>query len=146
MDDRNWNFLNSTFTKPFLYYENKGKTAREIRLECVHRCQTYLQLDIRSWSIFEYIICRRNGKDNGCLAGVPLLPSSSREVLRPKSISFPFECLSRRLFCAQRNNLQLSVLNSDEQQNHQFCFSNWVRNKPEHIITKKKIIIRHNLY
>ena len=98
------------------------KTAREIRLEYVHRCQTYLQLDICSCTSFEYIISRRNGKNNGFLAGVPLLPSPSREVLRPKPIPFPLERLSRRLFCAQRNNLQLGVLNSDEQQKSPVLF------------------------
>ena len=36
------NFFYSTFTLDFLFSESKRKTVREIRLEYVHRGQTYL--------------------------------------------------------------------------------------------------------
>ena len=109
----------------------------------MHRCQTYLQLDIRSCTIFEYIISRRNDKNNGFLAGVPLLPSPSREVLRPKPIPFPFERLSRRLFCAQRNNLQLIVLNSDEQQKSPVLFQQLSSKQTRTYYNKKKLDITY---
>ena len=44
------------------------------------------------------VISRRDGENNGFLAGVPLLPPPSRVVSRPNSLPFPFERLPRRLF------------------------------------------------
>ena len=68
-------FFYSTFTLDFLFSENKRKTVREIRVEYVHRGQTYLTAShsqLRYVVIF--LISRRDGQNNGLLAGVPLLP------------------------------------------------------------------------
>ena len=37
------------------------------------------------------LISRRDGENNGLLAGVPLLPRPSRVVSRPNSLSLPFQ-------------------------------------------------------
>ena len=63
----------------------------EIRLEYVHRGQTYLTAShsqLRYFVIF--LISRRDGENDGFLAGVPLLPPPSRVVSRPNSLSLPF--------------------------------------------------------
>ena len=61
---------------------------REIRLEYVHRGQTYLTASHSQLRYF--LISRRDGENNGFLAGVPLLPPSSRAVSRPNSLPLPF--------------------------------------------------------
>ena len=103
-----------TFTLDF-FRKNKRKTVREIRLECVHRGQTLFD----SWSftvalfLLFFLISRRDGENNGFLAGVPLLPPPSRVVSHPNSLSpFPFERLPRRLFkkfTFKQRNLHLCV-------------------------------------
>ena len=59
------------------------------------------QLVIHSCVIFAYIISRRDGENNGFLAGVPSFPSSSRAprvTLAPKTpFPFPFKRLPSRL-------------------------------------------------
>ena len=60
---------------------------REIRQEHLYRGQTYLAA---SHSQLRYLISRRDGENNGFLAGVPLLPPSSRAVSRPNSLPLPF--------------------------------------------------------
>ena len=64
---------------------------REIRLENVHRGQTYLTASHSHCVIFViFLISRRDGENNGLLAGVPLLPPPSRVVSRPNSLPLPF--------------------------------------------------------
>ena len=60
----------------------------EIRLEYVHRGQTYLTASHSQLRYF-FKISRRDGENNGFLAGVPLLRPPSR-VSRPNSIPLPF--------------------------------------------------------
>ena len=61
---------------------------REIRLEYVHRGQTYLTASHSQLRYF--LISRRDGENNGFLAGVPLLPPPSRLDSRPNSLPLPF--------------------------------------------------------
>ena len=64
---------------------------REIRLQYVHRGQTYLTASPHSYDIFViFLIGRRDGENNGFLSGVSLLPLPSRVVWSPKSIPLPF--------------------------------------------------------
>ena len=64
---------------------------REIRLEYVHRGQTYLTASHSQLRYFCYfLISRRDGENNGFLAGVPLLPPPSRVVSRSNSLPLPF--------------------------------------------------------
>ena len=60
---------------------------REIRLEYVHRGQTYLTASHSQLRYF--LISRRDGENNGFLAGVPLLPPRSLLVSRPNSLPLP---------------------------------------------------------
>ena len=71
---------------------------REIRLEYVHRGQTYLTASYSELRYFCYffLISRRHGENNGLLAGVPLLPDLPLARSRAL-IPFPFERLPRRL-------------------------------------------------
>ena len=65
---------------------------REIRLEYVHRGQTYLTAShsqLRFYVVI-FLISRRDGENNGFLAGVPVLPPPSRVVPRPNSLPLPF--------------------------------------------------------
>ena len=65
---------------------------REIGEENVHRAQIYLTARLHtclSCVIFVCIISRRDGENIG-IAGVPLLPSSSRAVSRPNSLPLSF--------------------------------------------------------
>ena len=65
---------------------------REIRLQYVHRGQTYLTASRHSYVIFViFLIGRRDGENNGFLVGVPLLPPPSRVVSRPNSLPLSFE-------------------------------------------------------
>ena len=61
---------------------------RGIRLEYVHRGQTYLTASHSQLRYF--LISRRDGENNGFLAGVPLLPPPWRVVSRPNSLPLPF--------------------------------------------------------
>ena len=63
---------------------------REIRLEYVHRGQTYLTASHSQLRYFYFLISRRDGKNNGFLAGVPLLLPPSRVVSRPYSLPLTF--------------------------------------------------------
>ena len=94
-----WRFLVEDFFLPVIkppgtYFNNKnksGKTVQGIRLEYMHRGQTYLTAShsqLRYFVIF--LISRRDGENNGFLAGVPLHPPFSRVVSRPNSLLFPF--------------------------------------------------------
>ena len=63
---------------------------REIRLEYVHRGQTYLTASHSQLRYFCYfLISRQDGENNGFLAGVPLLPPRSLLVSRPNSLPLP---------------------------------------------------------
>ena len=66
------------------------------------------QLVIHSCVIFAYIISRRDGENNGFLAGVSLPPPFSRTPrvsLAPKTpFPFPFKRLPRRLFIMLKSN------------------------------------------
>ena len=66
---------------------------QEIRPEYVHRGQTYLTASHSQLRYF--LISRRDGENNGFLAGVPLLPRAWSRALIP--FPFPFERLPRRL-------------------------------------------------
>ena len=64
---------------------------REIRLEYVHRGQTYLTASHSQLRFFViFLISRQDGENNGFLAGVPLLPPPLRVVSRPNSLPLPF--------------------------------------------------------
>ena len=57
----------------------------------MHRGQTYLTASYSQLRYFCYfLISRRDGENNGFLAGVPLLPPPSRVVSRPNSLPLPF--------------------------------------------------------
>ena len=57
----------------------------------MHRGQTYLTAtDSQLRYFFIFFISRRDGENNGFLAGVPLLPPPSRVVSRPNSLPLPF--------------------------------------------------------
>ena len=69
-----------------------------MQLEYVHRGQTYLTASNSQLRYFcHFFNSRRDGENNGFLAGVPLLPHPWRVVSRPNSLPFPFERLPRRL-------------------------------------------------
>ena len=64
---------------------------QEIRLEYVHRSQTYLTASHSQLCYFCYfLISGRDCENNGFLAGVPLLVPPSRAVSRPNSLPLPF--------------------------------------------------------
>ena len=57
----------------------------------MHCGQTYLTASHSQLCYFCYfLISRRDGENNGFLAGVPLLPPPSRVVSRPNSLPLPF--------------------------------------------------------
>ena len=57
----------------------------------MHCGQTYLTASFSQLRYFCYfLISRRDGENNGFLAGVPLLPPPSRVVSRPSSLPLPF--------------------------------------------------------
>ena len=64
----------------------------EIQQEYVHRGQTYLTASHSQlrYFYFYFLISRRDGKNNGFLAGVPLLLPPSRVVSRPYSLPLTF--------------------------------------------------------
>ena len=72
---------------------------REIRLEYVHRGETYLTASRHSYVIFViFLIGRRDGENNGFLAGLPFPPSVPHAWFRALILfPFPFERLPRRL-------------------------------------------------
>ena len=106
MDDCIHTFFNSTFTSDFLFWENKRKTVREMRLNKRIAARLIWQLVIHSCVIFAYIISRRDSENNGFLVGVSLPPPSSRArrvSLALKTLfPFPFKRLPRRLFLTQK--------------------------------------------
>ena len=63
----------------------------------MHRGQTYLTASHFPVALFLlfFLISRRDGENNGFLAGVPLLPPPWSHALIP--FPFPFERLPRRL-------------------------------------------------
>ena len=63
---------------------------REIRLEYVHRGQTYLTASHSQLRYFCYFLISRRDGEKGLLAGVPLIPPPSRAVSRPNSLPLPF--------------------------------------------------------
>ena len=73
----------------------------EIRLEYVHRDQTYLTASHSQLRYFCYffLTSRRDGENNGFLAGVPFLPPPSRVVLRLSSLSLPFRTPATQAIC-----------------------------------------------
>ena len=66
---------------------------REIRPEYVHRGQTYLTASHSLICVIFvlFLISKRDGENNGFLAGVPLLPPPLRVVSRPNSLPLPFQ-------------------------------------------------------
>ena len=62
----------------------------EIRLEDVHRGQTYLTASHSQlrYLCYFFLISRRDGENNGLLESAPLLPPPSRAVARPDSLPF----------------------------------------------------------
>ena len=79
---------------------------REIRLEYVHRGQSYLTASHSHLCFFLFsffLISWRNGGNNGFLAGAPLLPRAwSRALI---AFPFPFESLPRKIIIFQNLNM-----------------------------------------
>ena len=85
-------FSSLSLLRTALHYLNAWNRLREIRLEYVHRGQTYLtasHLQLRYFCYF-FLIGRRDGENNGFLASVPLLPPPLRVASRRNSLPLPF--------------------------------------------------------
>ena len=52
-----------------------------------------------------FLISRRDGENNGFLAGVPLLPPPSRVVSRPNSLPLPFRTPATQARCTTKSSL-----------------------------------------
>ena len=73
---------------------------REIRLEYVHRDQTYLTASHSQLRYFCYFLTSgRDGENNGFLAGVSLLPPPSHVVSRLNSLPPPFRTPATQAIC-----------------------------------------------
>ena len=83
------------------FWKTKEKQYAKYDLNKRIAARLIWQLVIHSCVIFAYIISRRDGENNGFLAGVSLSPPSSRTPrvsLAPKiPFPFPFKCLPCRL-------------------------------------------------
>ena len=78
------NFFHSTFTLDFLFQENKRETVREIRLEYMHRGQTYLTASHSQLPYLCYFFHQRAGWQKQWLAcRCPPPPSSLARGLAP---------------------------------------------------------------
>ena len=84
---------------------------REILLEYVHRGQTCLTAN-HSWLRYfcYFLISRRDGENNGFLAGVPLLPPPSRVVSRPNSLPLPFRTPATQATCSLNVRFESSMI------------------------------------
>ena len=112
-----WNLPFPVFISPIAWNMCENLHYESVYFKELHNQQEYYWLTIYRTgaavvSTITSLISRRDGENNGFLAGVPLLPPPSRVVSHPNSLSpFAFERLQRRLSvdCRQRTGMRTSV-------------------------------------
>ena len=90
MDDRIWTFFYSTFTLNFFRRTKKKHCEKYDQNMCIAAGLIW-QLVIHSCLFFvSFSISRRDGENDGLLAGVPLILPPSQAVSRPNFLPLPF--------------------------------------------------------